>query len=478
MSARPLTFVLLGSIVVALVLRLPALSLPLEGEGARLASQTDALMAHKELPGDPSEGGLLALLATAVAAAGLTPTLGVRVLGLACALLLPLLGFALARRFRLSRGASVGCAFLLGVHPFVVIEVGGALTGSAGVELVLLLAGMLCVTSGSALLRRVGAVTAMALPHVAVSGLVYLPLITVLHQRREPRGPLRVIGLLGSVASLALSPALRALPGPGPVDPVQFLVLWVPLVSLGVLLLGAPRGWRVLAGEDAGDLGVAWRAWSLAAVVHVGLLLGLGLEGDLGLALDGSGGLALVPFVLIMGLAGCFAIRARWMRYGLALASFAALLCTAWLGFGAAQVRLTPGADTAALRLTWQRDVCRRAARLVGQDGWVVLDILADDPDGQRSLADLLKGHWVWRREPLSDEERAHALRPLLTFPAAAWKGGAFAMIRETPTRGGRIGRVDDEVSFGPTAVFDQDAVRRVGPWLLVELQGNPAGLR
>lgn len=477
MSARAATFVLLGSIVLALVLRLPSVGLPLEGEGARLASQTDALMDRQELPGDSSEGGLVALLATAVAAAGLTPTLGVRVLGLGCALLLPLLAFALARRFGGSFAAAAGCAFLMGVHPFVVIEVGGALSGSAGVELVVLLTALLAVTSPRAWVRRPGLLVGLALPHVAVSGLVYLPLITVLHQRRESVGWLRVAGLLVSVASLALSPALRGLPGPGPVDPVQFLVLWVPLVCLGVLLLGAPRGWRVLAAK-AGEIGTAWRAWSLAAVVHVGLLLGLGLEGTLGLALDGSGGLALVPFVLLMGVVGCLAIRASWMRWALGVASFAAVLCTGWLGFGSAQARLTPGADTAALRLTWQRDVCADAARLVGRDGWIVLDILEDEPDAQRSLADLLKGHWVWRREDLTGSARESALRPLLTFPAPAWQGGTFAMIRPTPTRGGRIGRLEDEVSFGPTARFDQDAVLRVGPWLLVELQGNPAGLR
>jgi hypothetical protein len=461
---------LLGIVLVACALRLPALSLPLEGAGARLASLGGHLGTEQGwVP--RGEAPLVPALTAILVSAGLHPTQALRVLDLCMAMLLPVLGFGLARGLGCRRSTGYWFAFLLAVHPLLVLGIGGALVGTAGVATVLVLGGLWAVSSTRPWMRRLGLLSACLLPFCSPAGAVFTPALLWLHAREEP-GRLRVLGPLVGALALVFGPVLPAWTSGTPQSALSFVLGWLPLVLLGGLFVGLPAGLHHLLRSE-GRTAIVARAWLMSATGLLALQLLRGLEGPLSLDLDSSAGLLLVPPLLLAGVVGLE--RSGWrlapgVRMGSALAG---VLLGAFVANGGLQVRIDPSAPLAAGRLEYLRSASHQAADVVGPGGWIVLDVAGMDPDAQASLADTLEGRWLWRREALTEGLAVAPVRQLPTFPARSYPAGDhFAMVVPAPRRGDPA-VLDSLTTFGGASIFQQDIVERVGAFLVLKLEGH-----
>ena len=467
MARSPL---LLGIVLIAFALRLPALSLPLEGQGARLASLGNELGTERGWV--PSgEAPLVPALSAILVSSGLHPTQALRILDLLMAVLLPILGAGLAGALGCRLSTRYWFALLLAVHPLLILGVGGALVGTAGVASVLVLGGFWASAAARPGVHRLALVAGCLLPFCSPSAAVFTPALVWLHARGEP-GRLRVIGPLIGGLALVFGPALPAWTAGLPEDALSFAIGWLPLALLGGLLIGVPRGTGGLLRSE-GTSGMVARAWLMSAVGLLALLLLRGLEGPLAFDLDSSAGLLLVPPLLLAGLVGIG--RSQW-RFAplLRLSSVVVgILLGLFVGHGGLQVRLDPGANLAAGRLEWLRGASHQAASLVGPGGWIVLDVAEMDADAQASLADTLEGRWLWRRDPLADGASPAPVRQLPTFPARSYPAGdRFAMVMPAPRRG-HSSVLEPLTTFGGASIFRQDIVDRVGAFLVLELEGH-----
>ena len=467
MARSPL---LLGIVLIAFALRLPALSLPLEGEGARLASLGNELGTERGWV--PSgDAPLVPALSAILVSSGLHPTQALRVLDLLMAVLLPILGAGLAGALGCREATRLWFALLLAVHPLLVLGVGGALVGTAGVASVLVLGGLWASCATRPSVRRLALCAGCLLPFCSPSAAVFTPALVWLHARGEP-GRLRVIGPLVGGLALVFGPALPAWTTGLPQDAVAFALGWLPLALLGGLMLGLPQGMCSLVRTEGGA-GVAARAWFTSATFLLALLLLRGLEGRLAFDLDAGVGLLLVPPLVLAGLVGVS--RSTW-RFGPLVrlsSAVVGMLLGLFVGHGGLQVRLDPGASLAAGRLEWLRGASHQAAALVGPGGWIVLDVDGMDADAQASLADTLEGRWLWRREPQADAQGPAPVRQLPTFPARSYPAGdRFAMVMPAPRRG-QASVLEPLTTFGGASIFRQDIVDRVGAFLVLELEGH-----
>ncbi len=461
---------LLGIVLIAFALRLPALSLPLEGEGARLASLGGHL--GSEQGWVPSgEAPLVPALTAIFVSSGLHPTQSLRVLDMLMALLLPVLGAGLAGALGCSRSTSLWLALLLAVHPLLVLGIGGALVGTAGVASVLVLAGLWAVCAERVGMRRLGLVCGCLLPFCSPAAAVFTPALIWLHARDEP-GRLRVLGPLVGALALVFGPVLPAWTAGLPQQGLPFLLGWLPLVLLGGLLVGVPTGAnRLLRGET--QSAAVSRAWLVSTLGLLLLQLLRGLDGPLAFDLDSNAGLLLVPPLLLAGLLGLE--RSAWrfassVRVGSVLAG---LLLGVFVAHGGLQVRIDPSAPLAAGRLEWLRNATHQAAAVVGPGGWIVLDVATTDADAQASLADTLQGRWIWRREALAPETGVAPVRQLPTFPARSYPAGDhFAMLVPAPRRGDAA-VLESLTTFGGASIFRQDIVERVGAYVVLKLEGH-----
>jgi len=398
----------LAAALLALVLRLPATALPIEGDAVAYGALARAL-AHGEgfaLDGvahDRYPPAWPALLAVPVAL-GTSVTQAVRttawMLGGVAAALLVVLG-ARWSRGRLSLPLLVALA---GAHPVLALFAGGLVPGAEALTLVLLLGALLLADRARPGLRFVALVAAGALPLVRYDALPFAAAAAWLAWRAAD-GPrvvrARVVALVVPFAPLCLW-ALRtwivtgAPWGAGyahhglafdrlPKNVLVFLGLLVPVGSLVLLLPFAARGLRALwKGREARAL---VRAALLAAAAHLLLvLLFAGPTGSAPSALRFSSGslrfgLAAWPFVFVAAAMGVTAEKVPLRRVVVG-ATWALTVPLALHAVSGGLQRAVPAGPMAAGRLHALAEAFDAAAARAGPTDWIGFDLLPRTNEG------------------------------------------------------------------------------------------------
>ncbi|MDJ0973741.1 MAG: hypothetical protein QNJ98_04720 [Planctomycetota bacterium] len=468
----------------ALLLRLPTLSLPVEGEAAVLASEVERVGTERGWvsPGTPPT---LPLIGGVLVATGLDPTRALRFVDLLLGCLVAPLGFALARRLGAEQGAATWVGLALALHPFLAVNAGGVHPGPDALGLVLLLAALAALASPTPAARRLGVLLAMLLAVSHPAGPLYLlPLLTV-YALNEP-GPrwqvlLPVLGVVAIVAG-----PVAVLPGRGgAADLGTLLFAWLPLAGLGVLWLAVPRGVRTLLRSTAPEArrrGPLLLAWAAGAVFHVVFLVGPGLGRPVGFELDtASGGALLVPLIVLTGLVGLGAWAAQAARLGAGLrwtrraVTAVAAAAAVYVVTGPLQIAVAPAHPAAAGRLTWMREAVARAADAAGDRGWIVLGVAEGEPATQASLADAHPARAIHRRAPLPETPAEDGLRVLLPFPASAYPADEpFGLVVPAPRRE-EAATFDPVTTFDGAGIFEQEPIARVGAYLVMRVRGTLA---
>lgn len=433
-------------------LRAPVSALPLEGDDAALATRGGRMGAEEAfaLEGVADRGPLLPMLLAPVTASGATPTGALRWLGLLLGAAIAPLGLLLGLRLGLTRRAAQGAALLLAVHPVLAAAAGGAHVGNGTLAAVLLL---LAVLGGE---RRSGLLPLLLLPLADPCCAVYVPALLTTHLRREHTTSARIVLLLLALLALLLAP-LPSLPFSGAPGAalLAFLGQWLPAASLVVLIPFLPRGARRLARRSP--------ALGIGAALH--LLLLLFLAPDPGIAWGWAGvsaGQALVPFLVVTGVAGVEGTTAVRRQRTMRVAAGLGLAASLFLVIGPLQTLFLPHATPPAGRLSRLGRVVRAAADVAGPDGWVAIDPAVDlSPYEALRLADLAGGVPVGRL-PRGGEaaEDGDGLGPL---PDEAFAGPLGVLTRQRPV-------VLGVVTLGGRGIYRQEPVVRVGPWLVLRI--------
>lgn len=461
-SRRPLTLPWIAAcVLLALLVRLPVLALPLEGDGARLATRGAVLAGRTATPLEGAEhhGPLVPLLLALPVRAGATPTGALRSLDV----LLGAAGAGLAAfaawRLGLARREAGLVGVLFALHPHLAVHAGGPLASSAGAATALLLGALGLLASPGPRRRRAGAVLAallpLASPLMTVLGLALL--VGWLRRDDSLRARLAVGALFVVCVVFTPWPGLDPASGPG-TRVLAFLFQWVPLAGLLGLLAGLPRGAsRLFAGESA-----AWvRLWATGVAACLLLLLAFPLPGTFAFGAGAASAAApLVPLVLVLGVAGLGALPAPWpkrvRRTALVLATAGALLAV----LGAVQTFLLPASPAAAGRLHRLALAVDAAKAAAGPDGWVALDLDARLPAVEVDrLMDRVATRRVGRLPRLGPAGRdAVGVLPVEELEA----GRTLGIV--TPYRP----EVQPVTTLAGTGIYEQAPHARFGPWLVL----------
>jgi hypothetical protein len=399
-------------------------------------------------------GPLLPLLLAVPVAAGAPATTSLRwadaVLG---ALLGPLLA-ACAKRIGLG-GTSTLVVGLLGAgHPMLVEGAGGAAAGASSATAALLLAALLLLGSAGAR-RRLGFAAAVLAALADPLAVLYLPGFLAVHAVGEPSRRARWVAAAAAVLAAVATPWPWA--GASAPGVPALLVLWLPVASLAALLPALPGGLRRLAAL-AGGPRAPMRAWLLGAALHA-IALAAGWGGGVALGWDGlHAGVALVPLVVLGGVAGLERFGPR-ARSRLAAASLAvALLGSLLLAAGPVTARLLGGSAPAAGRLGVLGEAFDAAADATGPGGWIAVDLGPGRGDEARRLADRARARSVLVLEaPSPGEDPVVRSLPARRLDQA---GGGLALLTVRETAPG-------VTTLGGLGIWRQESVWRIGPYFL-----------
>lgn len=436
----PLVFLL------ALLVRVPTLGLPLEGESAVLASVADHL-GHDRGWTLAGHAPLMPTLVSIPVASGAAATSALRWTDALLAALLAPLVLLLGQSLGLARSGAAAAGILMAIHPLGLRAAGGVQPGSGTLAAALLLCILLALLSGRTWRRRLGALGVLLLVATDVGAWPYVPGLLWLSLRGEASARVQTgIGVLGACllvtgGLLWGAPMGRAAPSLGAG------LFWLALATLVVLLPGLPAG-----------LGAIWRRGQVerTLLASAGLCLLVGLFGGPVLALP------LLPVVVLAGLIGTprvFLVRKRRIVLG-ALGS-AAVISTFFV-WGGLQVALSGGRPSATGRLYLLREAMVEAESAVGARGWIVLAVGDDSPALQTSLADLSPGHWTWAQRESRGRSEGEPLRRLRVFPAASLEAGrSVVVVAEAGTR-------ESIHTFDGAGIYHHEVIRRLGPYVVL----------
>jgi hypothetical protein len=373
---------------VGVVLRVPALALPLGPEDAVIAEAADDL-ARGTWPTLEGRGPLLPALLAPFTLLGLPAALVMRWLGLLVGAWVAVFVHRLATGIGLSaRGAGL-VALLTAVHPLMIAHVGGAEAGAQGLALALLVSGLGVAVRGQRPLQGLACLLLAVLAHPGAWP--YLLLVgTGLWWRAPTGGPRSAWGLLGA-AGLGFAWLQQHPPEGSPGALPALLVVLGLVVLLPALLLGAVRLMRA-PSAPAGLL----RLWVLAGLLHAGFLATPVLRPGVQAGAEGLGPAALlVPLAMLCAVVGSARLAAAWRARcelgALALALAASLL----VALGPAQAALLGERAGLAGRLHALRAAMRLAAEQAGPDGWIAVDLGEATGAQGRALAAWSEGRRV-----------------------------------------------------------------------------------
>lgn len=434
-----------------LLLRLPLIGLPLEGESAGLAARAARMAAESgwSLAEVDHRGPLLPLVLAVPIAAGASATAALRTVDALFGALLAPLACALALALGAGRRTARWTGSLLAAHPILALGAGGALAGTAGLATALLLTALLLLLGPGPIGRRVGLFLVLLLPLAEPPCAAYLPFLLVVWKMREPSARWGIAGLVLAVGVLVATPfPARGLDGDVGMRMLAWGLEWAPAALLLGLLPTLPAGalhvWR---REDPVPRAVA-RAWLGGAAAHVLLLILL--QAPPGFAFGWEGlvrGLPLVPLAVMLGLVGLIQRAPHRHRTVVRALHGVGLAASLFLVIGPLQTWVLPESTPPTGRLWRLARVVAEAEEVAGPEGWVAFDVApALDPYEIESLGDLVAGH------------RAG---PLATLPLEELAGDLAIVGRYRP-------EVLDVVTLGGRGIYRQEAVFRLGPWLVL----------
>ena len=496
----------LAAMLLALVLRLPARSLPIEGDAVAYGALARSLAggdgftldgaAHDRYP-----PGWPAVLAVPVAL-GASVTAAVRgtawLLGGVAAALLVVLG-ARWSRGRLSLPLLVALA---AAHPDLALFAGGLVPGSEALTLVMLVGAILLAGTARPGARLTALVLAGLLPLIRYDALPFAAGAAWLAWS-EATGP-RVRRARGIALAVAFGPLLlwavrtwiaTGAPWGGgyahhgldlgrlPKNLLVFLGLIVPVGSLVLLLPYAAKGLRTLwRGREARSL---VRTVLLAAAAHLFLvLLFAGPTGSGGGALKFSSGslrfgLAAWPFVFVAAAMAVTTEKPPLRRFVVGAAWVLTVPLALHAVSGGLQ-RALPAGPLAAARLHALAEAFDAAVATAGPTDWIGFDLLPRTNEG----VEVFLGERAPRRVtgtfvgPRGSEPRGRFPRaPVLPVDGPFPKDGQILLVTDVPREGtvftgdrpdlgiggrGIFHRVRVlEVDAGRAGVFRVDAVKR-----------------
>lgn len=293
-----------------------------------------------------------------------------------------------------------------------------------------------------------GLLLVVLLPLAEPACAVYLPFLVGAWATREPSRRWKVAGLLLALLALVGTPfPTRFFDGHVGARLLAFALEWAPVAGLVGLLpfvpAGALRAWRL-----EGVSGFVVRAWLAGAALHVLLLLLLPAPPGFAFGWEGlTVGLPLVVLVVTLGVDGLGRLETLRRRRVARVLLGAAVAASLFLVIGPLETWLLPGSTPPAGRLWRLARVVERAGETAGADGWVAFDVgSALGPYETERLADLVPGH------------RAGALE---TLPLGDLDGNLALVTRFRP-------QMLDVVTLGGRGIYRQEAVLRLGPWLVL----------
>lgn len=447
-------------LVAGVLLRMPTLELPLEGEGARLATGAHVLGVGAEAaqaqPPDwaGTSSRLLVWLTAPLTTWMASPTMALRVitlvLGALWAPLVLLVGLCLGA----GRRASLLAGVLTMLHP--ALAYGAVIADTASLGGVLLLGSVLGLGSGRAGRRRLGALLAALLPLAYALATPAAVVLVAFFVWRERSTPWRVAPALLLLLGVVLTP-LPTVPPEAPAVSTRLLALfvqWWPVAALVVFLPGLVRTTIALlrsAGPDA-RLGLAVAGGGFLVVVAT-----LALDGGQGFGFFEAGlgaALPVVPLVLLASVAGTGAGRARG-RGIIVVAGLLALLASLAVVSAPVQTTVRPKAPLLAGRLAPLGNALRAAADAAGEGGWVSLDAPELDPATTFRLQDFAAGRGYYVT-PTDD-----AMHPL---PEETWKRVREVIIVSRRADWSEVTTLDG------TGIFRTEVLGRHGPWFVVRV--------
>jgi hypothetical protein len=440
-------------LLVGVLLRVPALALPVGPDDARIAVAAEDL-AREQGADFGGQGVLLPLLLVVPVSAGVPAASLLRVVGLLLGALVPLLGHALARRLGLPERAAAFAALLLAVHPVLIAHAGGPEAGAQGLALVLLLGACLRLTRSARGTRTerlafaLGVLTSLAWP----ATWPYTAGVAILATYADPRARTRaVVGLVaaGAVAFAlprghgdaggALAFALVALPA-------LAALLLLPFVFLGVGRLARGTGKPPLL-----------LVVGCATLLHAALVAcGLARPGARFSWEGAQPTVVLVPAVVFAAVVGLERLQAAWRVRVEGAALAVAVTVSLLLGLGPAQAALLDDPGLAG-RLHELGTAARRADDEAGPDGWLALDLGEGTAVEARALAS-----WLGGRKMLVTPSSGGPAEPPPGWP----EGGPrrLALLTRHPEPG-------SVTTLGGYGIFSQVAAGRSGPWHVLRIR-------
>ncbi len=445
------------------LIRLPTLTLPLEGRAAVLASVADGL-GHSRVWAVEDSPPLQPFLVAIVVASGADATRALRVMeGFAGALLAPLL-MLLALRMGFGARVSRYSGLALLVHPMMIVHAGGARPDGNALALLLLLVTFLLLLSPLASRRRFGAAGGVALGIAHPAGALYMATALLGFATRESVSAWRNVAIGLGLALFFFGPCsvLNLVTTSGGASSFAPTTVWIAVAALGLLVLGLPLG-IVSALREGAWVGWILRAWMVAAAVHLGLIVVRGAPEAFAWSWDLLGtGCLLVPLIVLLGMRGvvpfdgrvALSIRAVSLLVG--LLTVAALVFTNQMGWmlGA---KPHPGASLAKLRTA-----ARLAASQAGPKGWILCDIEPDFAAAECSLADVFGDQYFWSPHDKRPSDPTAHIRTLRRFPAAAYKPGNPIVVLA------RAGTLGETRVLSDGTILRHEVVDQIGPYVIL----------
>lgn len=417
-------------LLVGILLRVPALALPLGADDAVLAGAAEDLAAGR-LPDLEGRGPLLPVLLWLPTLLGVPAAVALRWLGLLLGALAPLLFHGCARGIGFSvRGAGFA-ALLLAVHPLLVAHVGGAEAGAQGLALTLLCLALRRLAWGSEGTQRAVLACAAGIALAHPGGWPYMLALLPAAWRGETTGKGRAFVL--GVGALLLAFGLTQRHGPeGSLGGAAVLLLVLALV---VLLPQLAWGLTVLL-RGAQQARGALFALASASVAHLVLLALPWTRPGVVVSGDGLGaGVLLVPCAVLAVAVGAARLRAPWRvrleGSALALGLVGSLLA----GLGPTQSALLGEQAGLAGRLNDLGKAVKLAAHEAGPGGWVAVD-LGEDTAAQGHA---LRG-WIGDRHLLVAPASGGSTEAPAGWPQGGPRTLALVSVRPEPGAVGTLG--------------------------------------
>lgn len=484
-SGTRIAFAALLALCGALLVRLPALSLPLEGDGVAQGALAQSIATGKGFAIDGVPDGSRAPLWPVViaipVASGATVTGAERttgwLLGALSAALLVLVG---ARLFG-STLSIASLAALAAAHPALSLSVGGLYAGPDAISSVLALAAILCGVSEGSRARRAALLLAGLLPLCRYDLLPFAVAAAVVGSARASGTSSRV-GVLAATLGPTLLWLLRgafvhasgfawalAPLGQALSNLLVIAGLVLPAAGLGVLWLFAPRGLADLWSRGSPDRGVL-RGWMLGCVAHLLLVVCLATPSgrdDRALSFAASSlraGVAVVPLVVIAGLAGLGRVEGRTRTVLEGTVVGLSVLLSVLLLSGRLQ-RALPFGPSGAGRLHLVGEAYDAAVEDAGKDGWIAVDLGPSVEDGvEVFLGDRAPTHRTGViAAPLARRPGSFPRPPVLPLVDEMPKKGRAILVTDRVLEGVIYTGDRPDLMVGGQGIFHRVLLREVG---------------